>query len=226
MCRCALYSLFAPAFRSRECHTIPPCTVVSLRRVAGRYDTMLVQVMEGFLGFSSDFSCRLEDRFSGKDEPILDEPPPLDNPLFIDQEERPPCHEPVGVPGVWPHPQQAIAPDDVEVWKVAEQRVGQLEGIRKRLLREGVVGADPENLDIQLRELIVIDLPGRQIRRSRRAEIVHVEFEEDVLLSPELAEADCFPCGAGECEVQRMLTDLHCHGHAGYCQHAAQQHAE
>ena len=30
VCRCALYSLFAPAFRSRECHTIPPCTVVRL----------------------------------------------------------------------------------------------------------------------------------------------------------------------------------------------------
>src|SRR4029453_16034435 len=28
--RCALYSLFAPAFRSRECHMIPPCTVVRL----------------------------------------------------------------------------------------------------------------------------------------------------------------------------------------------------
>ncbi len=28
--RCALYSLFAPAFRSRECHTIAPCTVASL----------------------------------------------------------------------------------------------------------------------------------------------------------------------------------------------------
>src|SRR2546430_2375536 len=30
VCRCALYSLFAPAFRSRECHTIPSCTVVRL----------------------------------------------------------------------------------------------------------------------------------------------------------------------------------------------------
>src|SRR6516162_9167868 len=28
--RCALCSLFAPAFRSRECHIIPPCTVVRL----------------------------------------------------------------------------------------------------------------------------------------------------------------------------------------------------
>jgi hypothetical protein len=153
------------------------------------------------LGFSCNFSCHLEDRFGGKDEPILDGPPPLDDPLFIDQEERPPCHQPVWVPGVGANPQQAIAPDDFEVGKVTKQRVGQLEGIRKRLLREGVVGADPENLDIQLLELLVIDLPGRQIRRSRRAEIVHVEFEEDVLLPPELAEADCSPCGAGECEV-------------------------
>ena len=30
MCRSALYSPFAPAFRSRECHTIRPCTVQSL----------------------------------------------------------------------------------------------------------------------------------------------------------------------------------------------------
>ncbi len=30
MFRSALYSLFAPAFRSRECHNIRPCTVQSL----------------------------------------------------------------------------------------------------------------------------------------------------------------------------------------------------
>ena len=30
VCRCALCSQFAPAFRSRECHSIPPCTVASL----------------------------------------------------------------------------------------------------------------------------------------------------------------------------------------------------
>lgn len=30
MCRSALYSRFAPAFRFRECHSIRPCTVRSL----------------------------------------------------------------------------------------------------------------------------------------------------------------------------------------------------
>jgi hypothetical protein len=36
MCRSALYSPFAPAFRSRECHKIRPCTAQSLSLTEAR----------------------------------------------------------------------------------------------------------------------------------------------------------------------------------------------
>jgi hypothetical protein len=77
--------------------------------------------------------------------------------------------------------------DDLGVWKVAEQRVGKCERGRKHLLRKGVVGTDPENLDVQLLELTVLSLPGREVGGSRRAEIVDVELQQDRLLASELA---------------------------------------
>jgi len=45
-------------------------------------------------------------------------------------------------------PQNAVIPDNLEVRRVAEEGVGELQRLRKRLLCEGVVGADPENLDV------------------------------------------------------------------------------
>jgi hypothetical protein len=42
-----------------------------------------------------------------------------------------------------------------------------------------MVGTDPENLDIQGLEFLVIDLPGRQVRCSHRGEIRAIEFQED-----------------------------------------------
>jgi hypothetical protein len=64
----------------------------------------------------------------------------------------------------------------------AEQWVRQLERHRKGLLREGTVGADPENLHVQLREFGVVDLPGREVGHSRRGKIDAIELQEDVLL--------------------------------------------
>ena len=43
--------------------------------------------------------------------------------------------------------QDAVAPNHVEVWIIAEEGVRQLQGVRKRLLRERAIGADPEHLD-------------------------------------------------------------------------------
>jgi hypothetical protein len=45
-------------------------------------------------------------------------------------------------------PKDAIIPDNLEVRRVAEERVRELKRLRKRLLCEGVVSADPEKLDV------------------------------------------------------------------------------
>jgi hypothetical protein len=45
-------------------------------------------------------------------------------------------------------PKDAVIPDNLEVRRVAEERVRELQRLRERLLCEGVVGADPEDLDV------------------------------------------------------------------------------
>jgi hypothetical protein len=45
-------------------------------------------------------------------------------------------------------PQDAVTPDNLEVRRVAEERVRELQRLRKRLLCERMVSADPENLDV------------------------------------------------------------------------------
>ena len=45
-------------------------------------------------------------------------------------------------------PQDAVIPDNLEVRRVAEERVRELQRLRKRLLCESVVSADPEKLDV------------------------------------------------------------------------------
>ncbi len=47
---------------------------------------------------------------------------------------------------VWP--KDAVIPDNLQVREVAEEWVRELKRLRKRLLCEGVVSADPENLDV------------------------------------------------------------------------------
>ena len=45
-------------------------------------------------------------------------------------------------------PKDAVIPDNLEVRRVAEERVRELQRLRKRLLCESVVSADPEKLDV------------------------------------------------------------------------------
>ncbi len=70
-----------------------------------------------------------------------------------------------------------VIPDDLQLRMIAEKRVRQLQRIGECLLGEGVVRADPKNLNVQLLELLIVDLPGRQVFRSRRAEIVDVKLK-------------------------------------------------
>ncbi len=85
-----------------------------------------------------------------------------------------------------------VVPDDLQLRMIAQERVRQFQRIGKCLLREGVVCADPEDLDVQLLELPIVDLPGRQVFRSRGTEIRDVKLKENVLLTPKLAQADLF----------------------------------
>ena len=107
---------------------------------------------------------------------------------------------------------------------VAEQRERQLERIRERLLSEGVVGADPKDLDTQFVELAVVGLPGREVVRSDRGKLAAVELDENELLPLKLAQADLLAGRAREREVRRRLPDLQRRRHAGYTQYADQQH--
>jgi hypothetical protein len=178
------------------------------------------------LGFSCDLLHRLQERFTGEHHlfPTLDEPPLPDNSLLIDQEEGPLGDRQLGQRGI--EGQAAILPRHPQIWKVAEQRVGQLERLRKRFLRERMVGADPQNLDIERLELAVVRLPGRQVRDSGRGEIYAIELEENMLLPLELAQADLLPRGAGECEVGGFLPDLECCRYAHATQHPDEPQAQ
>ena len=84
-------------------------------------------------------------------------------------------------------PNTGVASSDIQLWMIAQERVRQLQGISECLLGKGVVCANPENLNIKRLELLIVDLPGRQVLRSRRTEIVYVKLKENVLSSPELA---------------------------------------
>ncbi len=76
---------------------------------------------------------------------------------------------------------------------IAKERIRQLERIGKCLLRKRDVGTEPEDLDIQGLEFLVVDLPGRYVFRSRAAKISNVELKEDMLFALELAQANLFP---------------------------------
>ena len=71
-----------------------------------------------------------------------------------------------------------------------------------KILGELMVGADPQNLDVQRLELTVIGLPGRQVGHSSRSEINSIEFDEHQLLPLELAQANLFPHRTGQREVR------------------------
>jgi hypothetical protein len=154
-----------------------------------------------------EFPGPFQELFTGEHNlfPARDEPPLVDDPLLIDPEEGPlgdPELRQGGIVG-----ETAVLPSDLQIRKVAEQWVRQLERLPKGLLREGMVGTDPENLDVQLLEFGVIGLPGREVGHSRRGKINAIELEEDVLLPPELAEADLVPRRTGKREVRRGLPD-------------------
>src|SRR5882724_5621315 len=111
----------------------------------------------------------LEYVLAGEDGVVRDQPLPPNDPPLIHQEERPTCsrirsmldHRTAVLHGAnLVGPQDAVIPDNLEVRRVAEERVRELKRLRERLLCEGVVSADPENLHVQVPEPAIVDLPG------------------------------------------------------------------
>jgi hypothetical protein len=84
-----------------------------------------------------DVLHRFQDRLTRKDDVFapVGEPPLPDGSLLIDEEKRA-----LGVRLA--RGKNAVTPNHFELRKIAEQRIGQLERLRKRFLREKVIGAD------------------------------------------------------------------------------------
>ena len=74
--------------------------------------------------------------------------------------------------------QDAVAPNHLEVRIIAEERVRQLQGVGKRLLRKQAIRADAQHLDIQVLERLIVGPTGRDILRSGHAKVVDVELDE------------------------------------------------
>ena len=136
-----------------------------------------------------DLSCGLQEWLTGKDLLGRVVPPSPDNSLLIYKEVCTPRDRAFRLADTL---KDTVTVYHLEVWIIAQKWVRQLHRVGERLLGEGVVCADPEYLDVQLLELLIVDLPGRQVLRSRRAEIVGVKLEENVLPPPELAQAYLF----------------------------------
>lgn len=123
---------------------------------------------------------RCEDRLAREDRLVSWKPLLVYYALSIDEEE--------GAPRVLlVRCQHAVVPDRLQFREIAQQRVRQFEGVGKGLLRKEATGADAQDLDVEGLEFREVGLPGREIGRSRRPEVVDVELQEDELPAPELA---------------------------------------
>src|SRR5262245_8306515 len=156
---------------------------------------VLFMVVSSPLRLPRDLSCHLQDRVAGKGSGVVRQPPPAHDPLFVYKKEGPSGHNRAGV-------QDTIAANGLQVRKVAQDWEWQIERVRKGLLRGRVAGTDGENLHVQLPELAVIGLPGREVGRTRRHKITHVELEEDELLPPKPAQGEVPPRGGREQKVR------------------------
>ena len=78
----------------------------------------------------------------------------------------------------------------------------QAERLGEGLLPKRVVHTDAQNCNIEILEGLYVDHPGRQILRSRGAEINAVKLQQHHLFPAELTEANGFPRGTGKCKVR------------------------
>jgi hypothetical protein len=175
------------------------------------------------LTFILYFPHLLKNRFALEKILVIEQPLSPDDTFLINDEEPPSRNQSLGL---LMRLNSGVIPDDVQLRMIAQERVRQLQGIGECLLGKWVVCANPKNLDVQLLELLIVDLPGRQVLRSRGTEIVDVKLEENILLPSELAQADLFTVRAWKREIRRLVTDLHRSGHESYSQQCSQQRTQ
>src|SRR5215471_15630521 len=132
----------------------------------------------------------LEEDVTRKDLKVLANPLPTDDALLIHEEEGP-LRNQIRKRWVFYLPdgavEHAITPGHLQT-QIAEQGVRQVERVGEGFLGKGIVGTDSEHLDVQVLELAVVSLPGRQVRRSRGSEISAIELDEHELLPLELSQ--------------------------------------
>jgi hypothetical protein len=139
---------------------------------------------------------------------IIENPLSADYTFRVDQKKRPDRGHDRLV-------ENPISSDDFPFDEVAQQRIRQLQGFGERLLRERIVGADGEDLNIQSFEPFIVGLPGRKVRGSGWHECRCVELKEDPLLASKVTEADVNSVGARQLEVRRLISYLKRRRYAG-----------
>lgn len=118
--------------------------------------TAPLSAARAFSSLADDFLDTSQDRVAihHRRLRVIENPLLADHTLRVDEKKRPDR-------GHYLLVEDSISPDDLPFDEVAQQRVRQLQGFGKRLLRERVVGADGEDLNIQGFEPLVVGLPGR-----------------------------------------------------------------
>ena len=80
---------------------------------------------------------------------------------------------------------------------ITEERERQAERLGEGLLPKRVVHTDARESQSEILERLYVDHPGRQILRSRGAEINAVKLQQHHLFPAELTEANGFPHDSG-----------------------------
>lgn len=75
-------------------------------------------------------------------------------------------------------------------------------------------------------ELAVVDLPGRYVLRSIGTEVGEVELQEDMVLTPKLAQADRPAHRAGQREIGCAVSHFQPWGTLNHNDHKGRQHAQ
>ena len=100
----------------------------------------------------------LHNEGTGHDVARLPLPLPADDALAIDEDQRPPGRQAVGGTGM--RLEARVALNHLERGGVAEERIRQVQRVRKGFLGKGVLGRNPQHLHPQRLERAVINLPG------------------------------------------------------------------
>src|SRR5687767_8598787 len=104
--------------------------------------------------------------------------------------------------------EHAVGLDCLEIRRIGQQRIVELDEIGEGLLGEAHIRADAHDLGAGRLELRIVVPTGRQFLDSRRREIDQVELDDDVFLALQVGELEVAALGAGQVEVGRLVADF------------------